>query len=85
MQALKDTMDKLRNEEGLVGIVDIVLNHVAHNSPWIADHPEACFSTENVPRLWPAWLLDEAFMKMSEEYALGRISSCKSAPYLKTE
>jgi glycogen debranching enzyme len=54
MQALKDTMDKLRNEEGLVGIVDIVLNHVAHNSAWIADHPEACFSTENVPRLWPA-------------------------------
>jgi glycogen debranching enzyme len=58
---LRQTVNKIRDEEGLLGIVDIVLNHVAFNSAWIVDHPDACFSTEIVPRLWPAWLVDETF------------------------
>ena len=62
-----------------------MLNHTANNSPWIADHPEACFSTDLVPRLWPAWLVDEAFTKVSEDFAQGNVPWCKSAPYLHSE
>ena len=58
LDLLKSTVSSLKDEHGLLGIVDIVLNHTANNTSWIQDHPEACYSTEMVPRLWPAWLLD---------------------------
>lgn len=32
---LKNTMKSLKNDLGLLGIVDIVLNHTANNSEWI--------------------------------------------------
>lgn len=48
----------LRTNLGLLGIVDIVLNHTANNSAWIQSHPESCYSTDEFPRLWPAWLVD---------------------------
>lgn len=82
---VKETVGRLRSEHGLISIVDIVLNHVANNSHWIEDHPEACFSTDLIPRLWPAWLVDEAFMKMSDEFAKGNVAWCRSAPYINNE
>lgn len=84
-EMVKETVGKLRSENGLISIVDIVLNHVANNSHWIEDHPEACFSTDLIPRLWPAWLVDEAFMKMSDEFAKGKVAWCRSAPYINNE
>ena len=84
-EQLSETVRTLRNENGLIGIVDIVLNHVANNSHWIEDHPEACFSTDLIPRLWPAWLVDETFQKISDEFARGNVPWCKSAPYIKNE
>jgi hypothetical protein len=68
----------------LLGVVDIVLNHTANNSVWIQKHPEACYSTTNVPKLWPAWLLDEMLLKMSNEFMQGSVSWCKGAPYVRT-
>jgi O-acetylhomoserine (thiol)-lyase len=37
---LKAKVDHLKNEYGLVGIIDIVLNHTAGNSDWLLEHPE---------------------------------------------
>jgi glycogen debranching enzyme len=65
--------------------VDIVLNHTANNSHWIADHPEACFSTDIIPRLWPGWLVDETFTILSDEFSRVNTPWCKSAPYLRNE
>ena len=69
----------------MFGIVDIVLNHTANNSEWIHQHPEACYSTDNVPQLWPAWILDKEFQDISEEFSKGNVTWCASAPYVKTE
>ena len=69
----------------MLSIVDIVLNHTANNSDWIQDHPEACYNTDQVPRLWPAWLVDDEISKMSDEYIKGNLSWSNSAPYLKSE
>ena len=34
-------LDKLREEYGLLGLIDVVLNHTADNTDWLQDHPEA--------------------------------------------
>ena len=78
-------MDGIRTDLGMVGIIDIVLNHTASNSEWIREHPESGFSLENTPRLWPAWLLDKALSDISEELSQGGVTWCPSAPYIRTE
>jgi glycogen debranching enzyme len=30
-----------REEYGLLGLTDVVLNHTANDSPWLTEHPEA--------------------------------------------
>ena len=67
IRELRKAMDGIRNELGMVGIIDIVLNHTASNSDWIKEHPESGFNLENTPRLWPAWLLDKELTDISEE------------------
>ena len=78
-------MAKIRSELGLFGIVDIVLNHTANNSAWIHDHPEACYSTDLIPRLYPAYLLDKTLQEISKEFSQGNCNFCRSAPYLNNE
>ena len=72
-------------QEGMLSIVDIVLNHTAHDSHWIADHPEACHSTDASPHLWSAWLLDKALRDFSDAFALKNVPSLPFAPYIANE
>ena len=69
----------------MLSIVDIVLNHTAHNSPWIADHPESCYSTADCQHLWSAWLLDKALRDFSNAFALKKVPELYSAPYIGNE
>jgi len=69
----------------MLGIVDIVLNHTANNSEWIVDHPECTYSTDSVPRLWPAWLVDSTLNKVTHEFIKGGVSWGPSAPYVNNE
>ncbi|KAG8752475.1 hypothetical protein FRC14_007001, partial [Serendipita sp. 396] len=64
LQMLK-TLKKARDEFGLMSLVDIVLNHTADNTVWLADHPEAGFSPLNMPHLTPALELDDAIIEFS--------------------
>jgi len=82
---LSSVMQSLKSDLGLLGIVDIVLNHTANNSHWIQHHPESCYSTDKVPRLWPAWLFDAEISRLSDEFSKGNVAWCKSAPYLRNE
>lgn len=56
--------------------MDIVLNHAARNSEWVADHPEVTYNLTNCPWLNAAHYLDQAIMKFSFDYANCKISSC---------
>lgn len=82
---MKAQVDGVRARLGMFAIVDIVLNHTANNSAWIQEHPEACYNTDDVPRLYPAYLLDAELLQVSRDFARGRVSWCPSAPYLNTE
>lgn len=66
---MKKTIDHTRDEYGLLGIVDIVLNHTASNSSWLIEHPEAAYNTDDCPNLYPAWLFDKALADFSDDFA----------------
>lgn len=42
-------LNKLRSDWGIASLTDIVLNHVAHTSPWLYDHPELGTSHRPAP------------------------------------
>ncbi|KAI5984314.1 glycoside hydrolase family 13 protein [Pisolithus albus] len=54
-----------KEEYGLLNLTDVVLNHTANNSPWLAEHPEAGYSPSNTPHLTPALELDTAILEFS--------------------
>lgn len=68
----------------MLSIVDIVLNHTANDSPWILDHPEATYNTDDCPHLWSAWLLDKALVDFSLDYSKKKVPECPAAPYIGT-
>lgn len=40
-EAMKHMLAKIKKEWGMLGMIDVVLNHTANNSPWLEEHPEA--------------------------------------------
>ncbi|CDW81227.1 glycogen debranching enzyme [Stylonychia lemnae] len=76
LELLKATIDNLKQEQGWVFIMDIVLNHSARNSDWVAKHPEVTYNLSNCPWLYAAHQLDQAILKFSHDYANCKISSC---------
>lgn len=38
---LRCELDRMKNEDGLLAVSDVVWNHTAHNSGWLAAHPES--------------------------------------------
>lgn len=40
-EAVKEVLRIARDDYGLLSMTDVVLNHTAHNSPWLLEHPEA--------------------------------------------
>ena len=69
----------------MLAIVDIVLNHTAHNSEWISLDPQATFNTTNCPHLWVAWEVDNSIQKFSEAFSRRQTPQCPSAPYIGNE
>ncbi|KAI6024074.1 glycoside hydrolase family 13 protein [Pisolithus microcarpus] len=68
-QTASTRMEKIlriaKEEYGLLNLTDVVLNHTANNSPWLAEHPEAGYSPSNTPHLNPALELDTAILEFS--------------------
>ena len=69
----------------MLSVVDIVLNHTAHNSKWIVEHPESCYNTDDCPHLWSAWLLDKAIQDFSNNFAQRKVPELSCAPYISNE
>lgn len=62
-------VQELERRHGLVALADIVLNHTADNSAWLADHPEAVYTVANTPHLALAYALDTALRSFSSKLA----------------
>lgn len=69
-------------------LTDIVLNHTAGDSKWIAEHPECAVNTENTPHLNSAYVLDAEIKNFQDLYIAGAQEIkrfCPHAPYLDCE
>lgn len=64
---LKQELDYLQSDLGLLSLTDVVWNHTAHNSDWLAEHPESGYNLMNSPHLIPAYELDEAILQFSAD------------------
>jgi glycogen debranching enzyme len=58
---------RLEREHGVLAMADLVLNHTAANSAFLATHPDAGFSIDNSPWLRPAAVLDAVVRTASRE------------------
>ncbi|WWD07354.1 glycogen debranching enzyme [Kwoniella europaea PYCC6329] len=54
-----------KEKYGLGSVTDVVLNHMAYDSPWLEEHPEAGYSPHNTPHLAPAVELEDAILTLS--------------------
>lgn len=58
----------------MVSICDIVLNHTANETAWLAQQPEATYNCANCPHLRAAALLDAALARLSAAVARGDLA-----------
>lgn len=47
---MRSMLGRIKEEWGMLGMIDVVLNHTANNSKWLEEHPEAGQSGELVSR-----------------------------------
>jgi glycogen debranching enzyme len=59
----------LETNHGLLSLTDIVLNHTAHNSEWLLEHPDAGYNLTTAPWLESAYLLDTALLELGDRLA----------------
>ncbi|KAI9749966.1 MAG: hypothetical protein M4579_006664 [Chaenotheca gracillima] len=64
---VKELVDRMEREYGLLSLTDVVWNHTANNSKWLEEHPEAGYNVETAPWLESALELDDALIKFSAE------------------
>lgn len=54
-------------QKGLLGMIDMVWNHISCDSPHLTAHPEIGYNLENSPHLKVAYDLDEGILRFSRE------------------
>lgn len=67
LKQFKSLLEIMQKDYNLMGMIDMVWNHTACDSPWLLEHPEAGYNLENSPHLKVAFDLDEAILKFSAE------------------
>ncbi|KAI5866566.1 glycoside hydrolase family 13 protein [Durotheca rogersii] len=55
---VQQMVDSLEQNHSLLSLTDIVLNHTAHNTGWLLEHPEAGYNLTTAPWLESAYILD---------------------------
>ncbi len=61
---IEKLVESLEKNHSLLSLTDIVLNHTAHNSAWLQDHPEAGYNLTTAPWLESAYLLDTKLLEL---------------------
>ena len=82
---VKVLVDKMCKEWDVLSLTDLVFNHTANESTWLADHPECAYNMVNSPHLKPAYLLDRIIWNFSEEIANGFWRSRGLPPEISSE
>ncbi|CAE7242382.1 AGL, partial [Symbiodinium sp. KB8] len=67
--AMLAALQRLERRHGLQFMADLVLNHTASDSAFLADQPECAFTLRNSPWLRPAAALDGAIARVSASAA----------------
>jgi len=75
----------LDEEWGMLSFTDLVLNHAANESEWIAEHPQCVYNLVNAPHLKPAFLLDCVLARFSKEIADGLWTDSGLPPEVQNE
>lgn len=53
-------------KEGMVFFIDIILNHTSFDSVWIQSQPDAVYTVDNTPMLYPSFLVDMTIFEWGE-------------------
>jgi len=69
----------------MLSFTDLVLNHAANESQWIAENPQCVYNLVNTPHLKPAFLLDCLLARFSREIADGLWRDVGLPPEVRTE
>eukprot|EP00931_Biecheleriopsis_adriatica_P078361 TRINITY_DN51816_c0_g1_i1.p1 TRINITY_DN51816_c0_g1~~TRINITY_DN51816_c0_g1_i1.p1 ORF type:complete len:688 (+),score=108.01 TRINITY_DN51816_c0_g1_i1:85-2148(+) len=72
LEVVKQSVQRLEKEHGLLSAMDIVLNHCAGSAPWLLEQPESAYNIHNCPHLLAASELDEKLAWFSDELKHGR-------------
>lgn len=67
-----ELLTELREKHNILSICDIVLNHTANETEWLAEHPSATYNLVNSPHLKPAFLLDRAIARLAIDIGEGK-------------
>lgn len=65
-QILKENLKTIETEYGMLSMTDVVWNHVASDSLWLHEHPEAAYNLKHCPYLKAAYELDKGLITFSE-------------------
>eukprot|EP01104_Vermistella_antarctica_P009826 TRINITY_DN2573_c0_g1_i3.p1 TRINITY_DN2573_c0_g1~~TRINITY_DN2573_c0_g1_i3.p1 ORF type:complete len:701 (+),score=97.55 TRINITY_DN2573_c0_g1_i3:148-2250(+) len=69
--SLREMLQLLEDNHGLLSMTDVVWNHTAHTSAWLLDHPECGYNIDNSPHLEEALAVDDAILFFSDALARG--------------
>ncbi|GAA5866533.1 hypothetical protein JCM1840_001348 [Sporobolomyces johnsonii] len=79
-EKMREMLKSVKEEWGMLGMIDVVLNHTANNSKWLEEHPEAGYSVYSSPHLAGALELDDALLSLSGSLSsLGLPTTLKSS------
>ena len=67
-----DILSSLRTNHGILSLCDIVLNHTANETVWLAEQPSATYNLVNSAHLRPAFLLDRCVARLAVDVGAGR-------------
>ncbi|XP_041976010.1 glycogen debranching enzyme isoform X2 [Aricia agestis] len=70
---VEKVVSQMRNEWKMLSICDVVLNHTANETPWLAKHPEATYNCAGCPHLRPAAMLDACLARVTADTAAGAL------------